>query len=111
MFSSAIANMALRELSRSCTRFTSTNKQLALILLVLDHIFVTCEWEILFLLVHGLRKPALVLTISCCSYPLGRNIFVVALLFFFFEKSWFKIPEFLSIFRHKWLAILANKGH
>lgn len=48
MFNNAIAAAALREAARTGARFTWTNKQLAPVRSVLDRVFFTPEWEILF---------------------------------------------------------------
>ena len=48
LFNNAIAACALRELARTGARYTWTNKQLSPVRSVLDRVFVTFDWEVLF---------------------------------------------------------------
>ena len=48
MFNNAIAAAALREATRTGARFTRTNKQLQPVRSMLDPVFFTPEWEVLF---------------------------------------------------------------
>jgi hypothetical protein len=47
-FNDCIANLALREIRRGGARYTWTNKQLNPVRCVLDRVFVSTEWEIMF---------------------------------------------------------------
>uniref|UniRef100_A0A8R7P1U2 Endonuclease/exonuclease/phosphatase domain-containing protein n=1 Tax=Triticum urartu TaxID=4572 RepID=A0A8R7P1U2_TRIUA len=48
LFNNTIASCALREIARTGARFTWTNKQLSPVRSVLDRVFVSSDWEVLF---------------------------------------------------------------
>ena len=48
MFNNAIASMAIRELARSGSRYTWTNKQIDLVRSVLDRVFISPDWEMMY---------------------------------------------------------------
>ena len=48
LFNDCIADLALREIARVGARFTWTNKQADPIRSVLDRVFVSAQWEVMF---------------------------------------------------------------
>ena len=48
MFNNSIASVALREVARTGARFTWTNKQLTPVRSVLDRVFISPDWEVLY---------------------------------------------------------------
>ena len=48
MFNNAIASMSLREVAKTGARYTWTNKQLAPARSVLDRVFMSPDWEVVF---------------------------------------------------------------
>uniref|UniRef100_A0A453PJM6 Endonuclease/exonuclease/phosphatase domain-containing protein n=1 Tax=Aegilops tauschii subsp. strangulata TaxID=200361 RepID=A0A453PJM6_AEGTS len=48
LFNDCIADLALREIARVGARFTWTNKQADPIQSVLDRVFVSAQWEVMF---------------------------------------------------------------
>ena len=101
MFNNAIASMALREVAHVGARYTWTNKQLTLVRSVLDRVFMSSEWEVLFPLcsLHAetrIGSDRVPLILSSGEERLKRSPR------FFFETAWFEVPDFDNIFRERW---------
>jgi hypothetical protein len=109
MFNGCIARMALREFIRTGVRFKWTNKQLNPVRSVLDRVFVSPEWEAQF--------PAAVLRaetrIESDHTPLLLDFGEGSLVRsprFFFETSWFALPNFADLVNHSWESIFPPMG-
>ncbi|KAK1617943.1 hypothetical protein QYE76_023460 [Lolium multiflorum] len=108
-FNDCIANLALREIRRGGARYTWTNKQLNLVRCVLDRVFVSTEWEILFPLstlvaetIIGLDHAPLVL---CSGEEWKKRSHR-----FFFEQGWLERPNFVGLIADKWRELEAARG-
>lgn len=109
MFNNAIASMAIRELARSGSRYTWTNKQIDLVRSVLDRVFISPDWEMMYPLCSLIAETRIgsdhvPLILSSGEDRIRRNPR------FFFETAWFENPAFDSIFRAKWTASASQVG-
>ena len=107
MFNNTIAYMALREVARA--RYTWNNKQLAPVRSVLDRVFMSPDWEVVFPLCSLLaetkiRSNHVPLILSSGEERIRHNPR------FFFEIAWFEVPGFDAIFREKWLTCVQLTG-
>ena len=109
MFNSAIAAMALREVTRSGARFTWTNKQLDPVRLVLDRVFMSPEWEMGFPLCTLVAETRIGSDHVPLVYSSGEDR-VRRSPRFFFETAWFEVPGFEEIFREKWRVCVDSLG-
>uniref|UniRef100_A0A453CMW0 Endonuclease/exonuclease/phosphatase domain-containing protein n=1 Tax=Aegilops tauschii subsp. strangulata TaxID=200361 RepID=A0A453CMW0_AEGTS len=109
MFNNAVASMALREVARTGARYTWTNKQLAPVRSVLDRVFMSPDWEVVFPLCSLLAETRIgsdhvPLILSSGEDRIRRSPR------FFFETAWFEVPDFDSIFRERWLRSVQLAG-
>lgn len=109
LFNNAIASMALREVARAGARYTWTNKQLATVRSVLDIVFVSSDWEVLFpgcTLIAETRTGSdhIPLILSLGEDGLKRSPQ------FFFGTAWFEIADFERLFLEKWATAVARLG-
>ena len=109
MFNNAIASMALREVARVGARYTWTNKQLTPVRSVLDRVFMSTEWEMLFPMcsLHAetrIGSDHVPLILSSGEERLKRSPR------FFFETAWLESPDFEQIFLSKWENCVARIG-
>jgi hypothetical protein len=101
-FNDTIARLALREVARSRARFTWSNRQRNPIRCVLDRVLVSPEWELQFPLL-SLRATT---SLGSDHAPLVLDSGVVLPRKhprFFFESSWFEIPDFKEMVINRWL--------
>jgi hypothetical protein len=108
-FNDCIANLALREIRRGGARYTWTNKQLNQVRCVLDRVFVSTEWEIMFPLctlvaetIIGSDHAPLVLCSGEEWKKRSRR--------FFFEQGWLERSDFVSLVTDKWRELEAARG-
>jgi hypothetical protein len=107
MFNDCIADLALREITRIGARYTWTNKRVDPVRSVLDHAFVSVEWEVAFPLCTlrdltriGSDYSPLLLSSGGGSPPrLNR---------FHFENYWLSQPGFVEAVQSKWVAAAAS---
>ena len=110
MFSNAIASMAIREVARSGARYMWTNKQLDPVRSVLDRVFISPEWELLYPL-HSLVAET---RIGSDHVPLILALGEERIRHsprFYFETAWFEYPDFDAFFREKWSACVSQVGY
>ncbi|KAE8799373.1 hypothetical protein D1007_25313 [Hordeum vulgare] len=102
LFNDCIADLALCEIARVGARFTGSNKQADPIRSVLDWVFVSPQWEVMFPLC-GLRAitqigsdhTPLLFSSGEGSPPRSRR--------FRFESFWLDQPGFRELVRDRWL--------
>ena len=107
MFNNAIAFMALREVARVGARYTWTNKQLTPVRSVLDRVFMSSEWKVLFPLcsLHAETRIGsyhVPLILSSGEETLKHSPH------FFFETAWLESLDFEQIFLSKWENCVAR---
>jgi endonuclease/exonuclease/phosphatase (EEP) superfamily protein YafD len=97
-FNDCLASLTLREIKRVGARYTWTNKQINPVRCVLDRVFVSTDWEILFSLMAEtiISSDHSALTLSSGEELMKRNPR------FFFEKGWLERPEFWDLVTLKW---------
>ncbi|KAE8808995.1 hypothetical protein D1007_14421 [Hordeum vulgare] len=107
LFNDCIADMALREIARVGARFTWSNKQAAPIRSVLERVFVSPQWEVMFPL-YGLKAitqigsdhTSLLFSSGDGSPPRSRR--------FRFETFWLEQPGFCELVRARWHLAVAS---
>lgn len=104
LFNGAIADMAQREVPRVGARYTWTNKQVRPIRSVLDRVFFTPAWEVLFPLASLLAETRLgsdhvPLILSSGEDKRKRSPR------FFFESAWFESVGFEALVRDQWARV------
>ena len=109
MFNNAIASMALREVARTGARYTWTNKQLAPVRSVLDRVFLSPDWEVVFPLCSLLAETRIGSDHVPLIFSSGEDR-IRRSPRFFFETAWFEVPDFDSIFRERWLRSVQLAG-
>ena len=100
-FSNFIGKHKLREVARSGSKFTWTNKQLSPTMVILDRFLMSDEWENKFPLVHawsstrvGSDHSPIVLNTGEKGAPRPR--------YFFFDSKWLLTSDFEPMVRDKW---------
>jgi exonuclease III len=99
-FNDVLASLALREICRAGARFTWTNNQAAPIRSVLDRVFVSPSWEVVF----PLASLTAVTRIGSDHCPLildNGEKGLVRSPRFFFQTWWFGVPGFGELVRGK----------
>ncbi|KAI4984215.1 hypothetical protein ZWY2020_047913 [Hordeum vulgare] len=101
LFNDCIADLALREIARVGARFTWCNKQVDPIQSVLDRVFVSAQWEVMFPLCGlkavtriGSNHTQLVFSKGGGAPPRSRR--------FRFENFWLEQPGFYDWVRDRW---------
>ncbi|KAE8778729.1 retrotransposon protein [Hordeum vulgare] len=101
LFNDYIADLALREIARVGARFTWSNKQVDPIRSVLDRVFVSAQWEVMFPLCGlkavtriGSDHTPLIFSTGDGSPPRARR--------FHFETFWLEQPGFCERVRDCW---------
>lgn len=101
--------MALREVARVGAQYTWTNKQLTPVRSVLDRVFMSSEWEVMFPLcsLHAETR------IGSDHVPLilssgEERLKCIPRLFF--ETAWLESPDFEHVFLSKWENCVARVG-
>ncbi|KAE8816186.1 hypothetical protein D1007_06305 [Hordeum vulgare] len=107
LFNDCIADMALREIARVGARFTWSNKQADPIQSVLDRVFVSPQWEVMFPLCGlkavmqiGSDHTPLLFSSGDGSPPRSRR--------FRFETFWLEQPGFCELVRDRWHLAAAS---
>ncbi|KAE8816813.1 hypothetical protein D1007_05554 [Hordeum vulgare] len=107
LFNDCITDMALREIARVGARFTWSNKQADPIWSVLDRVFVSSQWEVMFPLCGlkavtqiGSNHTPLIFSSGDGSPPRSRR--------FRFETFWLEQPRFRELVRDRWLLAAAS---
>ncbi|KAE8785922.1 hypothetical protein D1007_40315 [Hordeum vulgare] len=107
LFNDCIANMALREIVRVGARFTWSNKQADPIRSVLDRVFVSPQWEVMFPICGlkavtqiGSDHTPLIISSGDGSLPRSRR--------FRFETFWLEQPGFCELVRDRWRLAAAS---
>ena len=109
LFNNAIAACALRELAWTGARYTWTNKQLNPIRSVLDRVFVSSDWEIIFpmcTLVAETRigSDHVPLILSSGEDRITRSKR------FYFESGWFEVEGFIPLLLARWERAKTSRG-
>ena len=104
LFNNAITAAALREIARTGARYTWTNKQREPVHCVLDRVFCSNDWEVLFPLCTlvaetriGSDHVPLILSSGEESVRRSRR--------FFFETAWFEHEGFGQLVLNRWSLI------
>ena len=109
MFNNAIAAAALREAARKGARFTWTNKQLRFVRSILDRVFFTPEWEVIFPLCSLIAETI----IAHNHVPLNlssREDSIRHISRFYFETSWFESEGLSQVVFGHWEKIILQLG-
>ncbi|XP_073363194.1 uncharacterized protein [Aegilops tauschii subsp. strangulata] len=102
--------MAIREVVRSGARYTWTNKQLAPVRSVLDRVFISPDWELMYPLCSLVAETRIGSDHVPLILPSGEDRIRCSPRFFF-ETAWFKNPDFDSIFRERWNSCVSQVGY
>ena len=101
LFNNAIAACALWELARTGDRYTWTNKQLNPVRSVLDRVFVSADWEMIFPMCTLVAKTR----IGSDHVPLilasGEDR-IKRSKRFYFESGWFEVEGFIPLLLARW---------
>ena len=103
MFNDCIADVGLREIDRVGVRFTRTNRQVDPMRSILDHVLVTLEWVLRYLLVSlqaitriGPDHVPILLSSENDRPPQPPR--------FHFETFWVNQDGFVEVVRDRWIA-------
>jgi hypothetical protein len=91
----------LQEIRRNGPKFTWTNKQVSPVMVTLDRILVSTEWELKRPLCFAWSKTRVGLDHSPLILDSGDNV-VQKQKYFFFEKQWLLEEDFKRIFEENW---------
>ena len=101
LFNNAIAACALWELARTGARYTWTNKQLNPVRSVLDRVFVSADWEMIFPMCTlvaetriGSDHVPLILASGEDRIKRSKR--------FYFESGWFEVEGFIPLLLARW---------
>lgn len=109
LFNNAIAAAALREAARTGARFTWTNKQMQPVRSVLDRVFFTPEWEVLFPLCTLVAETRIGSDHVPLIFSSGED-YIRRSPRFYFETAWFESEGFAQLVFDRWLLIRAQLG-
>jgi hypothetical protein len=101
-FNEFIANLALKEISRSGARFTWSNRQSNPVRSVLDRVLVSAEWEQQFPLSSLRALPSIGSDHAPLVLDSGENV-VCRSQRFFFQTQWFELHGFREILYQWWV--------
>lgn len=103
LFNNAIADMELKEIERVGARFTWTNRQLNPIRSVLDRVFISAAWELLFPLSNVRVETRLGSDHSPLIFSTGEDL-IQKKARFFVEIQWFEEEGFPDTLKNKWCS-------
>ena len=109
MFNAAIAASALREPARTGARYTWTNKQLCPVRSVLDRVFFTPEWEVLFPLCYLVAETRIGSDHVSLIFSSGEE-YIRRSPRFYFETAWFESEGFAQMVSDRWDTICHQLG-
>ena len=99
-FNDCIVNLALREVRRTGSRYTWTNRQLNPVRCVLDRVLMSADWEVMFPLCSLVAETIVGSDHSALVLSSGEELKKRSNRFFF-EKSWFLRTEFGDLVSNK----------
>ncbi|XP_071677232.1 uncharacterized protein [Lolium perenne] len=108
-FNDCIANLALREVRRGGARYTWTNKQLNPVRCVLDRVFISPDWEILFPLCSLVAETIIGSDHAPLILSSGEDLKKRSPRFFF-EQAWLERPDFVELVSDKWRSLEGAVG-
>jgi hypothetical protein len=108
-FNDCIANLALREVRRGGARYTWTNKQLNPVRCVLDRVFISPDWKILFPLSSLVAETIIGSDHAPLILSSGEDLKKRSPRFFF-EQAWLERPDFVELVSDKWRTLEGTLG-
>jgi len=109
LFNNAIAAAALREAARTGARYTWTNKQMQPVRSVLDRVFFTPEWEVLFPMCSLVAETRIGSDHVPLIFSSGEEL-IRRSPRFYFETAWFEAEGFAQMVVERWGVICAHLG-